>query len=196
MQNEKINQQSIDHEFISYLKQEHSYIAEAHFKTIETISSFFKNYIALMTIPIVLIAYLFSRENISFLNFIPSLQLYGGTLLLVISIAGATVMIYIINLRLDAILYARTVNGIRKYFYDRAKVDINTKLRMRILPQSPVVPAYHEVRYFLPVIVTFSLLNSFYYTLGYIAIMKYSECFFLSLTFASGILFLSLHFLL
>ena len=142
--------------------KEYSCIAEAHFKTIDTISTFFKHYLALMTIPIALIAYFFSTsENVEFLKCVPSLKLYGGMLLVVISFAGGAVMVYIMNLRLDAILYARTINGIRKYFYDRAPVDLNTRLSMRILPQAACLPEYFEGLFFLPVIVTFAILNSF-----------------------------------
>lgn len=64
---------------------------------------------------------------------------------------------------MDAILYARTINGIRKYFYDKADLDINTKLRTRVLPQSPSQPAYHEKVYFWPVVFPFAIFNSLYF---------------------------------
>ena len=42
---------------------------------------------------------------------------------------GVCILIYIINLRLDAILYARAVNSIRKYFYDNSVIDIAKNIK-------------------------------------------------------------------
>lgn len=157
-----------DETFNNYLLQEYACVAEAHFKTIETISTFFKHYLALMTIPIILIAYLLStaEKNEKIIALIKDLKMPGGILLIVIALAGFAVMLYMVNLRLDAVLYARTINGIRKYFYDFAQLDINIKLRIRILPQTTSLPAYFEGRYFLPVIFSFSILDGFYLFFG------------------------------
>jgi len=84
----------------------------------------------------------------------------------VISVVGYFVMLYIVNLRLDVVLYARAVNGIRKYFYDKGLPDLDYKIRMRVLPQSPTQPAYLEHSYFLPVIATFAFFNSTYLILS------------------------------
>jgi uncharacterized HAD superfamily protein len=80
----------------------------------------------------------------------------------VISVVGYFVMLYVVNLRLDVVLYARAVNGIRKYFYDKGLPDLSYKLRMRVLPQSPTQPSYLEHSYFWPVIATFAFFNSTY----------------------------------
>jgi len=172
--------------FRDYLYKEYSYIAEAHFKTIETISTFFKHYLALMTIPIILITYLFATasKNVQIIEMINTLKLPGAILLIVIASAGCAVMLYIINLRLDALLYARTVNGIRKYFYDLSGIDTNIKLRMRTLPQTTSQPAYYETYYFLPVIFAFALLNSVYILAGsFILTNQFAPSFISSLIF-------------
>ena len=110
-----------------------------------------------------------------FIGLLPSFNLSSaigtiGTSLafiaLVISVVGYLVMLYIVNLRLDVILYARAVNGIRKYFYDKGSPDLDYKLRMRVLPQSPSQPGYLEHSYFWPVIATFAFFNSTYLILG------------------------------
>ena len=41
--------------FEKFLLSEYSNIAEAHFKTIETISTFFKHYLVIMSIPITIL---------------------------------------------------------------------------------------------------------------------------------------------
>lgn len=162
-------------QFNDYLHQEYSHIAEAHFKTNETISTFFKHYLAIMTIPIAVTAYIITSEaKPSQSNeIIEYIKPYAGYLLLVISLAGFAVMLHIINLRLDSLLYARTVNGIRKFFYDSADIDINIKLRMRTLPQTTLLPAYFEKSYFLPVIFAFALLNASYFLAGFWIALPY-----------------------
>jgi hypothetical protein len=93
-----------------------------------------------------------------------------SVLLFLISLIGLGVFMYILNLRLDAILYARAVNGIRKHFYDESTIDIDRKLRMRTLPQSPHLPHYLEGSFFLPVVIVFTILNTLYAWLSYYVI--------------------------
>jgi len=64
---------------------------------------------------------LLQKENIINIDF---LGISLGFIFICIAVVGFLVMIYIANLRMDAILYARTVNGIRKYFFDNAKTDL------------------------------------------------------------------------
>lgn len=157
-------------EFREYLGAEYRHIAEAHFRTIEAISSFFRYYLLIMSAPITVVA-LFIGLSDNFqgiVNIIESLRPVLVATLIVISVVGFCVMLYIINLRMDVILYARTVNAIRKHFYDQAPVDTDTKLRTRVLPQTPVQPSYDEPPYFLPVILSFAFFNTFYLTLALI----------------------------
>jgi uncharacterized HAD superfamily protein len=161
--------------FNDYLHQEYSHIAEAHFKTNEMMSTFFKHYLAIMTIPIVLTAYIVINETkpLQAKEIISYIRPYGGFLLLVISLVGLAVMLHIINLRLDSLLYARAVNGIRKFFYDGADIDLNIKLRMRTLPQTTLLPAYFESFYFLPIIFALALFNAFYFWAGSWIMLSY-----------------------
>ena len=151
-------------DFNKYLLAEYENIAEAHFRTISAISSFFRYYLLIMGLPLTLLAGFIgisSKEDLA--SIFPRLALPLAVLFLVISLVGFCVLFYIINLRTDALLYARTVNAIRKRFYDEAKgINRDTKLRMRVLPQSPVLPDYWEPRYFLPVVVSFALFNTLY----------------------------------
>jgi len=154
--------------FEQYLLAEYSHIANAHFKTIDTISTFFKHYLVIMSIPISVIALILSGQYAT--DELAKITVPSGPvsfLLAAIAWAGFGVLLYIINLRLDAMLYARTINGIRKYFYDRGEVDIHSKLRMRVLPQSPQMPNYFEKGYFLPVVFVFAIINTSYFCLAW-----------------------------
>lgn len=152
------------HEFREYLVTEYRHIAEAHFRTMEAISSFFRYYLLIMSLPITLLALSIgiSSQSEKILEAIFGLGPLLSAILIVISWVGFCVLIYIINLRMDAVLYARTINSIRKDFYDDPAMDINRKLRMRILPQTPSQPPYLEHVYFLPVVLSFALFDTFY----------------------------------
>jgi len=150
-------------DFNKYLLAEYENIAEAHFRTIAAISSFFRYYLLIAGLPVTLIGVLIGfspREDLP--RILSSLGTLTSGLFSVISIVGFFVLLYIINLRMDVLLYARTVNGIRKYYYDRFEFGIDAKLRMRVLPQSPFLPGYTEKSYFLPVVLSFALFNAFY----------------------------------
>ena len=56
--------------------------------------------------------------------------------------------VYVINLRCDAVLYARTINGIRNYFYETKKLDIESENRYRVLIKRTQTPRYFEPTYF------------------------------------------------
>ncbi len=161
--------------FDEFLLSEYSNIAEAHFKKIETISAFFKHYLVIMSIPItILIVFINFALGEKFTNVLSKTSPFLAIILpilFVISGAGFGVLCYIINIRLDAVLYARAINGIRKYFYDRAQIDDTTKLHMRVLPQATSQPSYHEKSYFWSVILSFGLFNSVYFYFFCIALV-------------------------
>jgi uncharacterized HAD superfamily protein len=182
--------------FDKYLLQEYSSVAEAHFNTIETISAFFKNYLVVMTFPLALIAYLLKSNEPggkSAQGLISYISL-GGVLLMIIAVAGGAILLYIMNLRFDAILYARTVNGIRKYFYDRADIDLHYKIRMRTLPQSAMLPSYLEGWYFIPVVTGFAFINTLYFAVGNM-FFQFSTITFNSYSVIAFVSFFILHYL-
>ncbi|MCM8822909.1 MAG: hypothetical protein NC831_08955 [Candidatus Omnitrophica bacterium] len=155
-------------EFKEFLLSEYSNIAEAHFKSIESISAFFRYYLLIMSIPISSVAVIsqIGSDVDQLKSIINQYKLPISIILFSVVLIGVGVLCYIINLRLDCILYARAVNGIRKFFYDKFMEDINLKLRWRALPQSPHIPFYFEKSFFLPVVCVFGVMNSLYCFLG------------------------------
>lgn len=154
--------------FSDYLKAEYNNIAEAHFRTNEAISSFFRYYLLIMSAPITVLAIFVSwtRDLKVTFDVIQGLSPLVFAILMVISFVGFGVMLYILNLRMDAILYARTVNAIRKRYYDKSGIDLGSSIRIRVLPQSQAVPKYFEWRYFVPVIFVFAFFDTLYLVLG------------------------------
>ena len=155
-----------------YLKEEYKNIAEAHFRTNEGIASFFRYYLLIMSAPIaVLAAFVGLRGDFAALTSV--VANYRVVILAVsgaIAVVGFCVMLYVVNLRHDAVLYARTVNAIRKHFYDKLGEslgsDIGPRLWARVLPQSRWEPKYFEGRYFVPVILAFAIFNTLYLVLA------------------------------
>lgn len=157
--------------FGQYLLAEYSHVANAHFKMIDTISTFFGHYLLVMAIPIsalglLLPGRLMGDQPIEFTKIIAPYRFLLCVAFSIVAVAGLGMLVYIVNLRLDALLYARTINGIRKYFYDEGTIDIDAKLRMRGLPQSPQLPSFHEPRYFFPVVLAFTIVDASYLGLG------------------------------
>jgi len=147
-----------------FLLAEYGSIAQAYFNTTSTIATFFRNYLVIIGLPIPALGYILTQPNSALFHqdlkyFIP----FAGC---VLGILGLCLMMYVVNLRLDALLYARSVNGIRKYFYDRSTIDYPAELKMRVLPRTTTQPRYYEKAYFLPVIVGFALLNTLYVIVG------------------------------
>lgn len=150
--------------FKDFLLAEYSNIAQAHFKSTETISTFFRYYLLIMSIPISVIAILVQilRDNQKASNIIFGYRAPVSIVLFCICAIGFGVFLFITSLRMDTLLYARVVNGIRKIFYDEWDKDVNAKLRLRVLPQSPQLPGYFEERFFLPVVFVFAVMNTLY----------------------------------
>jgi uncharacterized HAD superfamily protein len=79
--------------------------------------------------------------------------------LLIVSIVGFAFSLYIVNLRHDAILYARTVNTVRKYFYDTSHLSNSEINRYIYLPANSTVPKYSQKSFFWPLFLVFLVIN-------------------------------------
>jgi heme/copper-type cytochrome/quinol oxidase subunit 4 len=93
-------------------------------------------------------------------------------LLLVLSVVGLIISIFIINLRLDSVLYARTVNGVRNYFYNCSHLSTAQINQIKVLPVNIKVPSYFEWMIFLPIVSAFALINSSYMLLSFFILKK------------------------
>jgi hypothetical protein len=155
--------------FEEFLLAEYQYLAQAHFNTINTISEFFKQYILIVSLPIS-VAVVFLKpvelQASGILNYLrnhPSIPLM---LFLLVVVAGFCVLGYVVNQRFDALLYARSVNGIRKYFYKSSGLNIENELRFRVLPTSIHFPSYIEPRHFQFVVLAFAFVGTAYLYAG------------------------------
>jgi hypothetical protein len=80
----------------------------------------------------------------------------------IVGLVGLLVLGYLANLRLDAILYARQVNGVRHYFYCQSPAGGAQESTIRVLPRSINQPPYFEFRYFGFVVFALGVVDSAY----------------------------------
>ena len=100
-------------DFTQFQFREYENISQAHFKTNEVLATFYRYFLLITVIPITTVGLAllnFSDGGISQEGRILAYFIFGISSVL-LSLIGAAVISYIEGLRLDAILYARTVNS-------------------------------------------------------------------------------------
>lgn len=142
---------------------EYENIAKAHFETINQVSVFYRYYLLIMSAPSFILVLLNDKNNIPNESLEKVILVVLKNIFLFLPIIGLLVCVYLIYLRLDAILYARTVNGVRKYFFEKCKKDKKLLASIRTLPVDIKKPKYFELFGFLPVVLSFALINSIYF---------------------------------
>lgn len=138
--------------FHQFLLAEYNNIAQAHFNTVDSLANFIKHYIVIASIPFAAAVVFFNVQQLDtegVLRLINQHPIAAALFFSAVSLIGLLVLGYVINIRLDAILYARTVNGIRKYFFDRSSLDLIKGAEGERDPLShyrpPVRRAYEQV---------------------------------------------------
>lgn len=154
-----------------FLLAEYDHISQAHFNTVVAISQFFQYYLIIASVPLSA-AVVFGDVSEWFVDPVLRGKLANNSLavalgLTCLSFVGICVMGYIISLRHDALLYARTVNGIRKHFFNGSGLTAEEEQRIRVLPRSTHLPQYFEPRFFLFVVLTFTLIDTLYASSGW-----------------------------
>lgn len=151
-----------DKSFQDFLKEEYRNIAAAHFNAGTTINQFFQFYLLIIGIPVTGAGVLarFGGQAFDIGNVLA--QPITSILAAAIAVSGVCMMAHLINLRLEALHYARAVNGIRKYFYKLAKMDVRDELSMRGLPRTITQPRYWEPLRFGWIIAGFGILDGVY----------------------------------
>ncbi len=151
-------------EFDKFQLEEYKNISQAHFKTIETISIFFRYYLLIMSIPIIIAGFFVKPEALEI--YVEGYYQIFALLLIIISLLGCGMLGWVIILRMDGVLYARTVNGVRKYFYNKINKNFERIINTKVLPHATTRPPYFEPKFFGPVIACFSLINATYFSFG------------------------------
>ena len=163
-----------DTQFEKFLVSEYEHVADAYFNTTGLISSFFRYYLLIVTLPVPLIAIMVDFSDVSDSHFaISTWSLFLTAGAIVIAFVGMFVMCYLINQRLEGLLYVRQVNGIRNYFHSTYRMAKELSKSVSVLPLNIRVPDYYNHnRNFLFVVAPIFLLNSFYFGIGAFSISR------------------------
>jgi uncharacterized HAD superfamily protein len=159
-------------DFREFLKTEYTNIASAHFAAGNTITNFFQFYLLVIGLPITVAGVVQKLGGSApTTGTIPGIvQLLADPLVpilaLTVGVLGLFLMWYIVTLRFDAIRYARTINGVRKRFYNNARLDTRQELAMRGLPRTITKPRYFEKLPFGGIVCSFATLNAAYIALA------------------------------
>ncbi len=165
--------------FEEFLIKEYENIAAAHFESQKQFALFFRYYTLFFSIPIILVG----LTDINDLTH--KWALFLGFLMTVLSIIGFFFYLYTIDLKNESILYARTVNGLRNYYYSLVPKSIIDKVI--VLPIDRSKPKYFNP--LSPVYVIIKIVNSVFLGTGlYLIIGELSLCLILS-----SIVFFGLH---
>lgn len=153
--------------FNDFLLAEYNNIAAAHFNAVDSISSFVKYYIAVASLPLAAAVYLLGDgESVPLNALLDRNSVAVAAFFWVVALIGYCVFAYVINLRLDTLLYARTVNGIRSHFFDQSSLSIEKELNIRVLPRSRALPNFYEIWYFGWVVGAIAIVGAVYVCLG------------------------------
>ncbi len=157
-----------DKRYEDFLLAEYNNIAQAHFNTVNSISSFFRYYLLLVALPVPLLALVLKPEHAGVVGkLVERAGIWIPTCGSAVGGIGLLVMCYIANLRFDALLYARQVNGIRSYFVNCSSRSFREQRAIHSLPRVTSEPRYVEWHYFFFVVLTFWVINTSYLFAGW-----------------------------
>ena len=91
-----------------------------------------------------------------------------STYFLLVGIIGMLLSFIVLNSRLDSTLYARSVNGVRKYFKDihKSKITDDNIDQYFVLPDNVNLPSFMKLGDLSILVALMSLLDAFYICLG------------------------------
>lgn len=150
--------------FDKFQLEEYKNISTSHYESTKQVSLFFRYYILILAAPafILNIVATGDKQNISkILNGTADKNIYliVTAYFIVVSFIGFFLYLYVVNLRFDAILYAKVVNKVRRYFYEQSHLSFQEFSKFSHLPLSPSNPKYFELGFFIPLVFIFSLIN-------------------------------------
>ena len=154
---------SIKTPFDEFQLEEYKNISNSHFESIKQVSVFFRYYLLILAAPIVVFNFISNSQGgiQSFLGGKQAPIYYdiAFSYLVLVSLIGLFIFFYVVNLRHDAILYAKSVNKVRRYFYENSSLLIDEYEQYLTLPIVSTEPKYSQKTFFLPLLMVFSIIN-------------------------------------
>ncbi|HYV90899.1 MAG TPA: hypothetical protein VE978_03915 [Chitinophagales bacterium] len=175
--------------FDNFLLKEYENIAKAHFESQKQFALFFRYYTLFFSVPLVVLSILYREDSSTSLNnSVIDINTFWYSMV-VLSIIGFLFYWFAITVKYEAVLYARTVNGIRNYFYQKLPSGINES-EIRTLPRKIDKPKYKSL--VNPVLLIIAMVNTIYLFIALKHLVISNILFSLGIT----ILFFVAHFIL
>ncbi len=154
-------------DFTDFMLKEYECIAQAFFESREVLTKWFKYYLTIMALPLSLIALLYKDKSNEFnLYSLPSTLSIS---LIFVGFIGLFITFIMLNAAYDSVLYARAVNGVRQYFCNTENSILSSQNlsidKYIVLPVDVMSPPYRS-QFFTWIIISASVANSFYLSLG------------------------------
>lgn len=148
-----------------FMLKEYESIASAHFDSQAGLRQQFRFYLIIAAVPVTVLGLAFKdrpEKEIETLTFF-SLPTLLTTVFLAIAVLGFLLLLSMIHTALDATMYARTVNGVRNYFVERANGLGRNIEKYLVMPFDKKRPKYFHVRAFFWQVTLISAVNTFYF---------------------------------
>ena len=140
---------------LDYIQKEYEVLKDAHFQTSQSITTFFQYVILIFSAPLVLLSN--DKIETAVLSFV----------FVVISLVGFFILLYLSQLRCEALLYARNINKLRNSLYTYSLTGCNQEKihSIKVMLSQEKKPKYSNWAQFGFIVWALGLLNSFY--MGY-----------------------------
>ena len=169
-------------DFELFMEKEYEMLKDAHFQTSQKITSFFQYALLIFSAPIVLL----TAEN-------KPEEILLGTVFTVIGTVGLFVLFYLLQLRAEALLYARNINRIRSHIYTQSGKKVSELDKIKVLMSQDKKPAYGDWSQFGGVVIIMALLDSLYFGYGISKFLKDDIQYMTLWILLSAILFFVVH---
>lgn len=147
----------MDAKITEFYMSEYQNLAQAHFQTSQRITTFFQYALIILAMPLTLFGLLKDVTQLSNQDFV-------NYICLAISVVGFFVTMYLGQLRTETLMYARSVNTIRNYFYNLNRHDDYLKIKeYSILSTQKYKPKYWDGEQFIFIILTLGLIDTMYF---------------------------------
>lgn len=160
--------QNLREDYQQFLLAELDVVANAFFSNTNTITAFFRHYLLVVSLPIT-IALAVSKignESETTYAFFQGIACYLALGSFAVTLIGYSVIGYLFALRAECVLYARTANGIRRYFYSLDILTEEEAQAIRVLPINTSIPKYFEPFGFGFAIYAIAIINMIYGTVS------------------------------
>jgi undecaprenyl pyrophosphate phosphatase UppP len=147
-----------------FMLKEYESIASAHFDSQAGLRQQFRFYLIIAAVPVTVLGLALKdrlEKNLETLTFF-NLPAILTTVFLAIGVLGFLLLLSMIHTALDATIYARTVNGVRNYFVEKAKGLGQGIEQYLVMPFDKKKPRYFHIRAFFWQVTLIAAVNTFY----------------------------------